>query len=53
MTPVEIEALIAGIALMIQLINQQIATSDKLTEEEKAAFIARIKAAQASVPDWE
>lgn len=52
MTPLQIEALIAGLVLMIQLVNQQLGENDKLTDEEKAAFIARIKSAQASVPDW-
>ena len=53
MTPLQIEALISGLVLMIQLANQQISGTDKLTDEEKAAYIARIKAAQLAVPDWE
>lgn len=53
MTPLEIEALVSGLVLMIQLVNSQLAGTDKLTDEEKAAFVARIKAAQLSVPDWE
>jgi hypothetical protein len=53
MTPLEIQALVSGLVLMIQLVNQQLETTDKLTDEEKAAFVERIKAAQVAVPDWE
>lgn len=52
MTPVEIEALVGGLILLIQLVNQQIGDATGLTEEEKAAFVARIQAAQTSVPEW-
>ena len=52
MTPVEIEALVSGLILMIQLVNQKLSGTDKLTDEEKAMFVARIKAAQDSVPEW-
>jgi hypothetical protein len=52
MTPAEIEALVAGLVLLIQLVNQQLAGAGTLTDEEKAAFVARIKAAQSAVPDW-
>jgi len=52
MTPIEIEALVSGLILIIQLVNQELADTSKLTDEEKAAFVARIKAAQAAVPDW-
>ena len=52
MTPVQIEALVSGLILVIQLVNQQIGDSAELTPEEKQAFIDRIKAAQAAVPEW-
>jgi hypothetical protein len=53
MNPAEIEALISGLILIIQLVSDQLGASDKLTDEEKAAFVARIKAVQLAVPDWE
>ena len=52
MTGAEIEIAIAGIVTLIQLLQQQIDSNDKLTPEEKATFKARIQFTQANVPEW-
>jgi hypothetical protein len=48
----EIDAIIGSLILIIQLITQYVGDSTTLTDEEKAAFIERIKTAQATVPEW-
>ena len=52
LTPVEIQAIISALILAIQLLSQYVEDSTSLTDEEKQAFIDRIKFAQISVPDW-
>ena len=49
----QIEILVGGLSLALKLAGMQINVAEGLTEEEKQAFIARIQAAQLSVPDWE
>ena len=53
MTPAQIEAIVSGLILVIQLVNQAIGEAGSLTDEEKELFIARIRVAQDAVPDWE
>jgi len=48
----EIDALIGSLILLLQLVSGYIGDSTTLTEDQKAAFIDRIKTAQATVPEW-
>jgi hypothetical protein len=59
MTPEQIVALVGAlvqlsplIPLIIQWANDQVQNNENLTQEEKDAYIARIKVAQASIPEW-
>lgn len=52
LTPIEIEAIVSAMILAIQLLSNYIGDDTALTEEEKVAFINRIKLAQLSVPEW-
>jgi hypothetical protein len=52
LSPAEIEAIISSLILILQLVSSYIGESTSLTAEEKAAFIERIKTAQATVPEW-
>ena len=53
MTPAEIQAIIGGLVLLIQLVSTQVENSLDLTPEQKKELIDRITAAQNAVPKWE
>lgn len=52
MNPAEIELAINALVLAIQLIAREIGNSLNLTDDQKKAYIGRLTAAQASVPEW-
>lgn len=52
LSPAEIEALIASLNMVIQIVISQIGDSSLLTVDEKAAFKTRITTAQAMVLEW-
>lgn len=51
-SPAEIQLIISGLLAIIQLITTFIDKADNLTNEEKQAYLNRIKLAQLSVPEW-
>lgn len=52
MTPVEIEMAVNALVILIQVLGTQLAKAEGLTQEQKQAYLDRITAAQAAIPEW-
>ena len=52
MTPLEIAAAVNALVILIQVLGPAIARAEGLTPEQKQAYMDRISAAQAAIPEW-